>query len=115
MAKPNWNPSLEQVLKRPTVQLNKISEKTKNEYKVDVISNVVLMLAGTPETIDEYTKYPVADVKNGLEYTIKVKGTLIEGINFGQHLTFTNLTGGALSNGNGWYKADGVEKYVKKA
>lgn len=115
MSKPNWAPTLEQVLKRPTIQLNKISAKTKNEYKADVIPSVVLMLAGTPETSDGYTKYPIADVKNGLEYTIKVQGSLIEGVNFGQHLLFTNLTGGSLNNGNGWYKADSVEKYVKKA
>lgn len=112
MAKPNWTLSLEQVLKRPTIKLSKISQKTGNEYNAEVIERVVLTLAGSPEVGDGFVKYPIADTKTKLEYTIKVEEKILSDLNFGQHLLFKNITGGALKSG-GWYKADSVEKYDK--
>lgn len=115
MAKPVWTPTLAEVLKRQTKQIKRISPKTGNEYNVDVIEHAVFILAGMPEIGDGFVKYPIADTKNGLEYSIKVEGALLQDIPFGQHLVFKNITGGTISNGNGWYKAESVEMYVKKA
>jgi len=115
MAKPNWIPTIAEVLKRPTIKLNKLSQKTGNEYTAEVIERVIFILAGSPEIGDGFVKYPIADTKTNLEYTIKVEADLLENISFGQQLMFKNVTGGFLKNGNGWYKADSVEKYVKKA
>lgn len=115
MAKPNWTPTLAQVLKRPTTKLNRISKKTQNEYQAEVIEHAVFILAGTPDIADGFVKYPIADTKTGLEYTIKVQASVLDDINFGQQLVFKNITGGALQNGSGWYKADNVEKYVKRS
>ena len=115
MAKPIWIPTLAQVLKRPTTKVERISQKTGNAYSTDVIEHAVFILAGMPEIGEGFVKYPIADTKNGLEYSIKVEGSSLQDVTFGQQLIFKNITGGALSNGNGWYKAEGVEKYVKKA
>lgn len=116
MAKPLWTPTLAQVLKRQTKQIKRISPKTGNEYTADVIEQAVFILAGTPEVGEGFVKYPIADTAHGLEYSIKVESsTPLQDVKFAQQLVFKNITGGALSNGNGWYKAEGVEKYVKKA
>lgn len=115
MAKPVWTPTLAQVLKRPTKQIKRISPKTGNEYTADVIEHAVFILAGMPEIGEGFVKYPIADTKNGLEYSIKVEGASLQDIPFGQYLVFKNITGGAISSGNGWYKAESVEMYVKKA
>lgn len=115
MAKPVWTQTLAQVLKRPTKQIERISPKTGNAYLTDVVESAVFILAGMPEISEGFVKYPIADTKNGLEYSIKVEGASLQDVPFGQHLVFKNITGGALSNGNGWYKAESVEKYVKKA
>lgn len=112
MAKPNWTPTMEQVLKRPTIKIQKVSKKTGNEYNAEVIERANFILAGTPEIGDGFVKYPIADTKTQLEYTIKVESSILDDLKFGQQLLFTNITAGALKIG-GWYKAESVEKYIK--
>lgn len=115
MAKPNWNPTIEEVLKRPTVKLSKISQKTGKEYVAEVIEQAIFVLAGSPEIHDDFVKYPIADINKNLEYTIKVENKVLDNLNFGQKIIFKNVTGGSLSNGSAWYKADNAELYVSKA
>ncbi|HFI2691655.1 TPA: hypothetical protein ACGO0Y_000715 [Streptococcus suis] len=107
MAKPSWKKNLSEVLKQQTTTLTLLSEKTGNEYTVDVVSALKVLSTGTFEkTEDGKYRYSIVDVSNNLEYSIKAPD-LIE-VSFGQVLHFKNIRGGETSNGNGWYAADSV-------
>lgn len=107
MAKPNWKKNLEEVLKQQTTTLTLHSEKTGNEYTVDVVPVLKVLSTGTFEkTEDGKYRYSIVDVSNNLEYSIKAPN-LIE-VSFGQVLQFQKVRGGEISNGNGWYSAEAV-------
>lgn len=112
MAKPNWTPKLENVLMRKTVQKTMVSEKTGNNYNVEVIENLRVISTGNVEmTNDGKFKYSIVDIDKGLEYEIKADNQI--NIKFGTILEFINVRGGVLSNGNGWYRADSVRLIQK--
>ncbi|HEL1913142.1 hypothetical protein HPA05_01595 [Streptococcus suis] len=107
MAKPSWKKNLSEVLKQQTTTMTLVSEKTGNEYTVDVVSTLKVLSTGTFEqTEDGKYRYSIVDVSNNLEYSIKAPN-LIE-VSFGQVLHFKNVRGGETSNGNGWYSAEAV-------
>lgn len=111
MAKiPNWNRTLSEVLGHPTTTIVRKSERTGNAYNAEVIPELELVSMGTPQTVDKNGttayRYSVFDLKQDLEYSITCPN-LIQ-VNGVKQLVFNNLTGGALSSGKGWYKADSV-------
>ena len=114
MANPKWNKTLSEVLKQPTQTATLISEKTGNEYTIDVIPELtVFSVSPAEKTDDEKYKYSITDVKNDLQYIIKTKNNVET--NFGKMLKFYDVRGGALSNGHGWYAADRVELIERHA
>lgn len=113
MAKtPIWTRSLNEVLGYQTEKINRKSERTGNIYQVEVIPRIELIVMGAPQEItkDDGRKsyrYSVFDMKKDLEYSVNCPNLLsISGV---KQVVFVNLTGGALSNGRGWYKADSVQ------
>ena len=106
MAKTKWSRTLEEVLSQKTEQKVFISEKTGNEYVVDVIPILNVLSIGSYEVVDDGYKYSIVDTTNDLEYTIKTSN-LVE-VTFGTVLQFKNVRGGSTANGIGWYKADSV-------
>lgn len=107
MSKPNWNKVLSEVLGHKTQSLTLVSEKTGNEYTVDTIPFLkVLSIGSYEETDDGKFKYPIVDLVNKLEYSIKVPNSVE--VSFGTMLHFKNVRGGATSKGSGWYSADSV-------
>ena len=105
MAKPNGKKGLSEVLQQKTTQLTRVSEKTGNEYLVDVIPLLKVLSVGTYEQTDDGKyRYSIVDVTHNLEYIIKAPN-LIE-VTFGQILQFKNVRGGETNNGNGWYSAE---------
>ncbi|MDU6605896.1 MAG: hypothetical protein E6472_08040 [Streptococcus salivarius] len=107
MAKTNWKKNLSEVLKQQTTTLTLVSEKTGNEYTVDVVPALKVFSTGTFEqTEDGKYRYSIVDVSHNLEYSIKAPN-LIE-VSFGQVLQFQNVRGGETSNGNGWFSAEAV-------
>lgn len=113
MAKnPTWNKSLSEVLGYQTQKVTRKSPRTGNAYEVDVIPRIELVAMGEPETItkDDGSKtyrYSVFDMSKNLEYQVSCKQYLkIAGV---KQVIFENLSGGALSNGRGWYKADSIQ------
>lgn len=111
MAKPNWQRTLQEVLGHKTTTVSAVSEKSGNEYKIDVISILEVVSVGSYEEADGKFKYSIVDTKNNLEYTIKTSNKV--DISFGTVLRFTNVRGGTLNNGNGWYAADSVQVVEK--
>lgn len=118
MAKtPNWNRRLAEVLGYPTQTVTRKSERTGNTYQTDVIPSVELVCMGAPEEVvkkDAPTayRYTMFDMKKNLTYSVKCPN-LVQ-INGAKQVSLTNLTGGALSSGRGWYKADSIALAPRK-
>ena len=116
MKEPQWTRTLSEVLGYQTQTITKKSLKTGNTYQTEAISQLELVVTGDPETInrDSHTsyRYSVFDVKKNLGYKI----TCPQYVKIGgmKQCIFTNIIGGALSNGKGWYKADSVALAVAK-
>lgn len=105
-----WNRKLSEVLHYSTKDIVRKSPRTGNNYNVEVIPSIELVCMGEPQPIDKngttVYRYSVFDMKNDLEYQITCPNLLkVSGV---KQLVFTNLTGGALPSGRGWYKADSV-------
>lgn len=107
MAKPNWNKTLSEVLKQPTVQIVLTSKTTGKEYTADVIRQLPVFSTGGIDEVEGGFKYSIVDTKNNLEYTIKAPQKV--DVKFSTVLVFKNVRGGATSTGNGWYSAESVE------
>ncbi len=112
MAKnPTWVRSLSEVLGYQTQRVTRKSLKTGNTYETDVIPRVELLVMGEPETVlkddgQKTYRYSVFDMKKDLEYKVSCAQYLkTTGV---KQVIFSGLTGGALSNGRGWFKADSV-------
>lgn len=111
MAKtPIWTKSLEEVLGHQTKKVTRKSPRTGNTYETDVIPSVELVTMGAPEeTLKDGQKvyrYSVFDMKKDLQYQVTCPNLIkVNGV---KQVVFVNLTGGALNNGRGWYKADSV-------
>lgn len=118
MAKvPNWNRKLSEVLGYQTQTVVKKSEKTGNTYSAEVIPRIELVCMGAPEEVvkkDAPTayRYTMFDMKKNLTYSVKCPN-LVQ-ISGAKQVILTNLTGGALSNGRGWYKADSIALAPRK-
>lgn len=118
MAKvPNWNRKLSEVLGYQTQTVVKKSEKTGNTYNAEVIPRIELVCMGAPEEVvkkDAPTayRYTMFDMKKNLTYSVKCPNLLQ--ISGAKQVILTNLTGGALSNGRGWYKADSIALAPRK-
>lgn len=116
MAKtPVWTRNLGEVLGYKTQTVQKKSERTGNLYTTEVIPRLEVVAVGEPETVEKdgvkHFRYSVYDMAKGLEYKVSCPSLLkIGGV---KQVVLTNLTGGALSNGRGWYKADRIE-FIKK-
>lgn len=112
MAKvPNWNRTLDEVLKHSTHPIVKKSPRTGNTYTTDAIAKLELVCMGSPEEVDKdgvkSYRYSVFDMANNLEYSISCPNLVqVTGV---KQLIFSNVVGGALSSGRGWYKADSVQ------
>lgn len=106
MAKPNWNKNLSEVLKQPTEKITLTSKNTGKEYITDTIKQLAVVSVGVVDEVDGGYKYSIVDSKNNLEYSIKAP-TKVD-VRIGTILVFTNVRGGATSNGNGWFSADSV-------
>jgi len=106
MARPNWKPKLATVLKHETIEVEKYSEKTGNNYKTDVIPRLQVLSVGSVEALENGNyRYSIADSNTGLEYEIQAPEKVV--VRFGMVLEFTNVCGGETARG-GWYKADRV-------
>lgn len=119
MQEPIWTRKLSEVLGYSTQIITKKSRKTGNSYETEAIPRIELIVTGDPEQITKDNKkafrYSVFDMKNNLGYKITCPNYIkVNGV---KQCIFTNLVGGALSNGKGWYKADSVALVVanKKA
>lgn len=106
MAKPNWKRTLSEVLKQKTETITQISEKTGNEYQIEIIPELSVYSVGSIEENDGKFKYAVVDIQNELEYSIKTTNKVE--VKFGTLLQFRKVRGGELNNGNGWYSAESV-------
>lgn len=112
MAKPNWKKELSEVLLQKTSSLTLVSEKTGNEYTINVVPILKVLSIGTCEQTDDGKyRYSIVDVAHNLEYVIKAPN-FVE-VAFGQVLQFKNVRGGETSNGNGWYSAESVSLVEK--
>lgn len=107
MAKPNWNKTLSEVLKHPTIEVLLTSKNTGKEYTADVVRQLPVFSTGVMDEVEGGFKYSIVDTKNNLEYTVKAPQRV--DVKFGTILVFRNVRGGATSTGNGWYSADSVE------
>ena len=108
MSKPVWTPTLKQVLKHDTKEVNLISERTGNEYTTEVIPQLKVVSTGSvDETQDGKFRYVIVDTNHGLEYEIKVDKKIE--VKFGMPLIFTEVRGGATKSG-GWYAAKTVTR-----
>lgn len=73
MAKPIWTPTLKQVLKHDTEEVNLVSERTGNEYVAEIIPRLKVVSTGSVDEVnDDKYRYAVVDTRHGLEYEIKV-------------------------------------------
>ena len=106
MAKPQWIKNLSEVLKQPTEKITLTSKNTGKEYITDTIKQLAVVSISVVDEVDGGFKYSIVDTKNNLEYEIKVP--LLLEVKFGTVLVFTNVRGGATSNGTGWFSADSV-------
>ena len=117
MAKqPSWLRPLSEVLGHSTTTIMRKSARTGNNYNADVIPSIELVSMGAPQVVEKSGvksyRYSVFDMAKDLEYQVTCPNLLqISGV---KQVVFTNLTGGALNNGNGWYKADRVELAKKR-
>ncbi|WP_314159846.1 hypothetical protein [uncultured Gemella sp.] len=107
MAKPNWNKTLSEVLKHPTIEVLLTSKNTGKEYTADIVRQLPVVSTGVMDEVEGGFKYSIVDTKNNLEYTIKAPQKL--DVKFGTILVFRNVRGGATSTGSGWYSAESVE------
>ena len=107
MAKPNWNKTLSEVLKHPTVQVVLTSKTTGKEYTTDIIRQLPVFSTGGIDEVEGGFKYSIVDTKNNLEYTIKAPQKV--DVEFSAVLVFTNVRGGSTSTGNSWFSAESVE------
>lgn len=108
MSQPSWNPKLKEVLGHETKEITLLSQRTGNEYKTDVIPLLKTLSTGSiEETEDGKYRYSIVDTANNLEYAIKTENKIE--VKFGMILAFTNVRGGATTNG-GWYGADSVQQ-----
>lgn len=112
MAKtPLWTKKLSEVLGYQTTQITRKSERTGNTYQVDVIPRLELVSMGEAEEVvkedgQKSYRYSVFDMKKDLQYQVTCPNLIkVNGV---KQVVFVNLTGGALNNGRGWYKADSV-------
>lgn len=112
MAKnPTWVKSLSEVLGYQTTKITRKSARTGNQYEVDVIPKLEVVGMGAPEEVlrDDGRKvyrYSIFDMSKNLEYKVTCPNLLkINGL---KQVILTNLCGGALQNGRGWYKADAI-------
>ena len=109
--KPSFKKNLSEVLGYQTVEKELLSNSG-TTYVAEVIEIVRLVSTGLFEkTKDGKYRYGVVDVKNKLEYEVKVPN-FIE-VAFGNVLEFKNLTGGSFENGGSWFKADSVSVVPK--
>lgn len=113
MAKPNWNKTLSEVLKQPTVQIVLTSKSTGKEYTTDVVRQLTVISTGVIDQVEDSFKYSIVDAKNNLEYTVKAPQKVEA--KFGTVLIFKNVRGGTTSNGNGWFSAESVEVVQRNA
>lgn len=117
MAKePIWTKSLGEVLGYQTQTVQKKSERTGNLYTTEVIPRLEVVAVGEPETVEKdgvkHFRYSVYDMAKGLEYKVSCPNLVkIGGV---KQVILTGLTGGALSSGRGWYKADSVQVAAKR-
>lgn len=113
MARPDWKPKLGTVLKHETVEVERYSEKTGNNYKTDVIARLQVLSVGSIEDLEDGNyRYAIADNATGLEYEIKAPKKV--DIRFGTALEFINVCGGETARG-GWYKAEDVNVIQRKS
>lgn len=114
---PIWTRNLSEVLGYQTQKVTRKSDRTGNSYQTDVIPRIELVCMGAPEEVTKEDgrkayRYSVFDMKKNLEYKVSCPNALqISGV---KQVILTNLTGGALSSGRGWYKADSISFAVKK-
>ena len=112
MAKtPTWIKPLSEVLGYQTTQITKKSARTGNTYQVDTIPTIEVVAMGAAEKIEKDGKvsyrYSIFDMKKNLEYKVSCPQFLkISGL---KQVILQNLTGGALQNGRGWYKAASIQ------
>lgn len=106
MAQPIWNRTLSEVLQQNTEIRTITSPRTGKEYQAETVLSLEVVSTGSVEEVDGQFSYPIVDTIHQLEYTIKAPKRV--DVVFGSQLVFTNVTGGALNNGRGWYKAEDV-------
>lgn len=117
MAKtPTWIKPLSEVLGYQTENVTRKSARTGNAYQIDVIPRLELICMGAPEEVVKDGKksyrYSVFDMGKNLEYSVTCPNYVkIAGV---KQVILTNLHGGALASGRGWYKADSIAIAVKK-
>mgnify|MGYP003426712533 CR=1 FL=1 len=117
MAKsPIWTRTLSEVLGYTTQTVQKKSERTGNLYTTEVIPRLEVVAVGEPEEVEKegvkHYRYSVYDMSKGLEYKVTCPNFVkIGGV---KQVVLTGLTGGALSSGRGWYKADSVQVAKRK-
>lgn len=113
MSKPIWTPTLKQVLKHDTEEVNLVSERTGNEYVAEVIPRLKVVSTGSADEVnDGKYRYAVVDTRHGLEYEIKVDKKI--NVKFGMLLEFTEVRGGPTKSG-GWYVAKTVSSVQNNA
>lgn len=117
MAKtPVWTRTIGEVLGYKTQTVQKKSERTGNLYTTEVIPRLEVVAIGEPETVEKdgvkHFRYSVYDMAKGLEYKVSCPNLLqINGV---KQVILTNLIGGALSSGRGWYKAEAIALAPRK-
>lgn len=114
---PIWTRNLSEVLGYQTQKVTRKSDRTGNSYQTDVIPRIELVCMGAPEEVvkkDAPTtyRYTIFDMKKNFTYSVKCPNLLQ--INGAKQVILTNLTGGALSSGRGWYKADSIALAPRK-
>ncbi|WP_315018775.1 hypothetical protein [Abiotrophia defectiva] len=107
MAKIKCVKTLSEVLEQPTVEKEFVSEKTGNSYKTDVVERFLAVSVGSIEEVDDGFKYSVVDTLKNLELEVKAPNKV--DVRFGLKLEFSELRGGPLNSGYGWYKASAVK------
>lgn len=110
----HWVRSLSEVLGYPTEQIKMVSERTGNDYEVDIIPTLrVVAVSACEDAGDGKWRYSVVDATKDLEYTIKVPEKVEA--RFGTILEFKKVRGGATSSGYGWLAAESVSVVERNA
>lgn len=107
MAKPNWTPTLAQVLQHKTEKKEFVSPKTGKSYETDVIPELTARVISLEKSNTGGFVYSILDEETNLEYEIKLTDKITVK-RFGTVL-FHDVRGGQTSRGQGWYKAESVE------